>query len=265
MRSSPPAARRCADAIRRSRGAGPRTARLRRSRRCVESVFALSTTSTAASGSSRSFRTPPRSTSRSRCSGEQRSERTRPSRSPRSTRWAGAASTTRWTAAFSGTPRPATGSCRSEKLLDMNAALLRLYVDAGARCGCRASPSGPRRCDTSRPGSPIRSTEDGPDRSVPTPVLRRRGRGPSRVPAPPVGRTLYRGLECRDGVGGAAGRRVIDDDGAPRIRAESLERVLLGLQARRRAWLTTTTAYARVRGLLADQIAMAAAASTPST
>ena len=136
----------CAACRRRSRsGRGLRAARSRRRRPpsppgTIASTGAAdrhrlprpSTRSTAASAARRSFLTPPRSGSRCSSTGRQATPSASRHRDRRrSTRWAGGRSTTRRTAASSATRDAPTGEQpNGEKLLDVNASLLDLYLDA---------------------------------------------------------------------------------------------------------------------------------------
>ena len=155
-------------------------------------------------------------------------------RSPRPalTRWAGAGCTTTSTAASSGLPGPATGSSRSrEKMLDVNAALLRVYLDAGATLGL--ARFGERGADVLRYvqtwlADPVDGGWWGSQQAdaayyAAGSIEERRTRT-----APPVGCSVVRGRECRDGLGRAARRAACSTTTAcATSRIKSLERVLL--------------------------------------
>ena len=129
----------------------------------------------------------------------------------RSTRWDGAASTTTRTAGSSAMRRRATGSSpHVEKLLEVNAALLRLYLDAGAALGTARF--------TERGADALRYIQNWLADPVDGGVVRARRRPTSRYYAAGVGRgppgvarpggrpRALRGLERRDGLRGPAGR-----------------------------------------------------------
>ena len=136
--------------------------------------------------------------------------------------WGGLCTTTSM-AGSSAARRRATGRSRARRrLLDVNASLLRMYVEAPRRSGSRAIASAPTTsCATCRRGWPIQSTAAGPARSRPTPrYYARPPRSAGACTAPAVDAVLYAALECADGLGHASRRRAPRRHGARRVRAE---------------------------------------------
>ena len=116
------------------------------------------------------------------------------------------------------------------------------------------------RCATSRPGSPIRSTADGGARSRPTnattPRIRSRA---ARATAPPVSAAIFTDWNAAMVSAALQAAEVFDDDGLREFAVKSLERVLLTCYKPGAGVAHYFDGEARVRGLLADQFAMAAA------
>lgn len=154
----------------------------------------------------------------------------------------------------------------TEKMLDTNAALLRLYLDAGADLGLSRFTE--RAADLLRyvqtwlsdPAGGWFGAQHADDRYYTAGREERR-----RLAAPPVGTVQF--TDANGAMVGAAlhAARVFDDDGPRAFALTSLERVVLGVYrpgdgvAHAPLPLLATNAEPGVRGLLADQISMAAA------
>ena len=169
------------------------------------------------------------------------------------------------TAASSATRGAPTGASRTARSCSTSTRRCSTSTSTPSRrCSSRATPSGPRTCcATCRPGSPIRSTADGPGRSAPTPTTTSAEAGGGSADGAcrrrsiarsiPTGTRRWRRPRCRAG-------RALSDAVAVRVRdplARTDRRCCATGPAA--AWRTTTTATPQVRGLLDDQIAMAAA------
>ena len=150
-----------------------------------------------------------------------------------------------------------------EKLLDINAALLRLYhrgrIDA---CRCRASPN--VAGDTLRYiqkwlADPVDGgwcgSQQADDRYYATDSIEER----RSLPAPAVSRSLYADSNAAMVSAALAAASVFHDDGLRDFAVKSLERVLLACYKPGYGVAHYYDGQARVRGLLADQFAMAAA------
>ena len=176
--------------------------------------------------------------------------------------WGG--STTRSTAGSSAAPTTRDWSePQPEKLLDVNAALLVIYVEASRRSIARYRE---RAADVLRYvqtwlADPVDGGWAGSqqaDRDYY--AANARSAAAVHAAAASIG-TLYADWNATMVVGGAARRaRVFDDNALGEFALKSLERSCCRLlPARAPAWRTASTATPAVRGLLDDQIAMAAA------
>ena len=153
------------------------------------------------------------------------------------------------------------GEPNGEKLLDVNASLLDLYVEPLETLRARrATPSGPRTsCATCRHGWPIRWTADGRDPSAPIPPTTPRSGGHASGRAPPVDRTLYTDWNAMMASAALKAGRVLNEPSLSEFAIRSLERIALLCYRPGAGVAHYHDGEAQVRGLLDDQIAMAAA------
>jgi uncharacterized protein YyaL (SSP411 family) len=149
-----------------------------------------------------------------------------------------------------------------EKLLETNAALLRVYLNAGAAL---ATPRFTERAaDTLRyvqntladpvDGGWRASQAADPRYYAALSVEERRA-----LPAPPVGDRLYADVTAAMVSAALQAARVFGDDGLSAFAVKSLERVLLSCYKPGSGVAHYSDGQPRVRGLLADQVAMATA------
>ena len=147
-----------------------------------------------------------------------------------------------------------------EKLLDLNAALARLYLEAGQQLQIARFTE--RAGDTLRYiqtwlADPVDGGWFGSQRaddayySADTPDGRR------GVPAPPVARSLYADLNAAMVSTALVAARVFNDDGLREFAVRSFERVLLACYKPGLGVAHSYDGQPHTRGLLADQFAMA--------
>ena len=150
-----------------------------------------------------------------------------------------------------------------EKLLEVNAALLRLYLDAGA--ALETARFTERAADALRYiqnwlADPVDGgwwgSQSGDQRYYAADSVESR----RALPAPPVGRVLFTDWNAAMVSAALHAARVFDDDGLRQFAVKSLERVLLACYKPGGGVAHYFDGEARVRGLLGDQMAMAAAA-----
>jgi uncharacterized protein YyaL (SSP411 family) len=149
-----------------------------------------------------------------------------------------------------------------EKLLDVNAALVRLFIEAGSKLQT------PRF--TERAGDTLRyiqnwladpvdggwyGSQQADDRYYAADSIEER----RSLPAPAVSRTLYADSNAAMVSAALAAASVFHDDGLRDFAVKSLERVLLACYKPGFGVSHYYDGQARVRGLLADQFAMASA------
>lgn len=149
-----------------------------------------------------------------------------------------------------------------EKMLDVNAALLRVYLDAGAALG--VSRYTERAADALRYiqtwlADPVDGAWWGSQRAdnryyAATTVQER-----LPLPAPAVGGILYADWNAAMAAAALQAAGIFHDDGLRDFALKSLERVLLGCYKPGAGVAHYLDRGPRVRGLLADQMAMAAA------
>ena len=149
-----------------------------------------------------------------------------------------------------------------EKMLEGNAALLRLYLDAGSSLGITRFTG--RAADTLRyiqtwladpvDGGWWGSQEADADYYAAASSADRRA-----VSAPPIGRVLYADSNALMASAAFQAAGVFDDEGLRDFALKSLERVLLACYKPGAGVAHYFDGHAHVRGLLGDQIAMAAA------
>lgn len=150
----------------------------------------------------------------------------------------------------------------SEKMLDANAALLRLYLDAGAAFGLARFNE--RAADVLRYvqtwlADPVdggwwgSQQADGRYYAAASHEERR------ALTPPPVGRVLYADGNAAMASAALHAAEIFGDDGLRDFALKSFERVLLGCYKPGAGVAHSFGAHAGVRGLLADQFAMAAA------
>jgi uncharacterized protein YyaL (SSP411 family) len=149
-----------------------------------------------------------------------------------------------------------------EKLLDVNAALTRLYLDAGA--ALQIARFTERGADTLRYiqtwlADPVDGGWRGSQRADPRYYGAASAEARRDEPAPPVASAIYadsNGVMVQTALRAA---EVFNDDGLREFAVKSLERVLLTCYKPGAGVAHYFDGQARVRGLLADQFAMAAA------
>jgi uncharacterized protein YyaL (SSP411 family) len=149
-----------------------------------------------------------------------------------------------------------------EKLLDTNAALLRLYLNAGEVLGLPRFTE--RAADTLRyiqntladpvDGAWRTSQAADPEYYAASTSFERR-----ELPAPAVGERVYTDATATMISAAFHGARVFGDDGLRAFAVKSLERVLLGCYRPGHGVAHWSDGEPRGRGLLGDQIAMATA------
>src|SRR6185436_1225405 len=153
------------------------------------------------------------------------------------------------------------GSPHTEKLLDVNAALLRLYVDASLRLDVARFAE--RAADALRfTETWLADTADGgwhgaqaaDDRYYAAPADERRTMTP-----PPVDARLFADSNAAMVSAALAASRAFDDAGLKAFALRSLERVLLAGYRPGGGAAHGVDGLTRVRGLLVDQVAMATA------
>ena len=156
---------------------------------------------------------------------------------------------------------PDWGSPRTEKLLDVNAALLRLYLDASVRLDvARFSERAAEAlrfvqtwlADAADGG--WHGSQAADDRYYAAPERERRALGP-----PPVGQRMFADSNAAMVSAALAASAAFDDDGLKTFALRSLERVLLAGYKPGEGAAHDAGDRPRVRGLLADQVAMATA------
>jgi hypothetical protein len=149
-----------------------------------------------------------------------------------------------------------------EKMLDVNAALLRLYLDAGAALGVARYTD--RAADALRYiqtwlADPVDGgwwgSQRADDRYYAAASVQER----LALTAPAVGGVLYADGNAVMVSAALHAARVFDDDGLRDFALKSLERVLLGCYKPGAGVAHYLDRGPRVRGLLADQVTMAAA------
>ncbi len=149
-----------------------------------------------------------------------------------------------------------------EKMLDGNAALLRIYLDAGGILGVTRFTE--RGADALRYiqnwlADPVDGawwgSQDADERYYAADSIE----GRRALPAPPVGRVLFTDWNAAMVSAALHAAKVFDDDGLRQFALKSLERVLLACYKPGDGVAHFFDGEARVRGLLADQMAMAAA------
>ena len=149
-----------------------------------------------------------------------------------------------------------------EKLLEGNAALLRLYLDAGAVLETARFTE--RGADTLRYiqnwlADPVDGgwwgSQDADGRYYAADSVE----GRRALPPPPVGRVLFTDWNAAMVSAALHAARVFDDDGLRQFALKSLERVLLACYKPGGGVAHYFDGEARVRGLLGDQLAMIAA------
>jgi uncharacterized protein len=149
-----------------------------------------------------------------------------------------------------------------EKMLEGNAALLRLYLDAGATLGMARFTE--RGADALRYiqnwlADPVDGawwgSQEADDRYYAADSVE----GRRALSAPPVGRVLFTDWNAAMVSAALQAASVFDDDGLRQFALKSLERVLLACYRPGDGVAHYFDGEARVRGLLADQMAMAAA------
>ncbi len=149
---------------------------------------------------------------------------------------------------------------RTEKMLDTNAALLRLYLDAGAAYGVGRFTE--RAADVLRYvqtwlADPVdggwAGSQHADDTYYAADAATRAGRTP-----PPVGRIFYADANADMASAALHAAAVFGDDGLRDFALKSLERVLLACY-KPGAGVAHAGGGGYVRGLLADQVAMVAA------
>ena len=150
-----------------------------------------------------------------------------------------------------------------EKLLEGNAALLRLYLDAGAVLETARFTE--RGADALRYiqnwlADPVDGGWWGSQSADERYYAADSVEGRRALPAPPVGRVLFTDWNAAMVSAALHAARVFDDDGLRQFAVKSLERVLLACYKPGGGVAHYFDGEARVRGLLGDQMAMAAAA-----
>lgn len=149
-----------------------------------------------------------------------------------------------------------------EKLLDVNAGLTRLYLDAGEALHIARFTE--RGADTLRYiqtwlADPVdggwRSSQHADNLYYAAPTVEAR----RRIPAPPVGVSMYADSNAAMVSAALHAARIFDDDGLREFAVKSLERILLNCYKPGAGVAHYHDGQARVRGLLADQFAMAEA------
>jgi uncharacterized protein YyaL (SSP411 family) len=149
-----------------------------------------------------------------------------------------------------------------EKMLEGNAALLRVYLDAGAALGIARFTE--RGADTLRYiqnwlADPVDGawwgSQQADDRYYAAASVEER----RALPAPAVGHVLFADWNATMVSAALQAATVFDDDGLRQFAFKSLERVLLACYKPGAGVAHYFDGEARVRGLLGDQMAMAAA------
>ena len=149
-----------------------------------------------------------------------------------------------------------------EKLLEVNAALLRVYLDAGAALGTARFTE--RGADALRYiqnwlADPVDGAWWGSQEADERYYAADSVEGRRALPAPAVGRVLFTDWNAAMVSAALQAARVFEDDGLRDFALKSLERVLLACYKPGRGVAHYFDGEARVRSLLGDQIAMAAA------
>ncbi len=184
------------------------------------------------------------------------------SSSPRSTRWAGEGCTTRIDGGFHHYAETRDWRTpHTEKLLETNAALIRLYLDAGARLGLERFTG--RAADALRfvqtwLAEPVDAgwfaSQQADAAYFTSPEGARR-----RLAAPAVSRRQFAGSNAAMVSAALHAARIFDDEGLRRFATTSLERVLLAGYRPGAGAAHYSDGRPRVRGLLVNQAAMVAA------